>query len=171
MAVLPDLLQEKLNLVFCGTAASRESAARRAYYAHPGNLFWKTLHQVGLTPLQLRPEQYPQLLQYQIGLTDLNKAQSGVDADLDRAAYDVTGLRQKVFHYRPRVLAFTSKHGASVFYGSRKLAFGRQPELVGETMVWILPSTSGSARPHWGRLQHHWHDLGEWYAKVILASG
>ncbi len=166
MAVLPDLLQQKLDIVFCGTAASRESAARQAYYAHGGNLFWQTLHQLGLTPVQLRPEQYPQLLQYHMGLTDLNKVQSGVDAELDREAYDVVGLREKILRYRPRVLAFTSKQGASVFYGSKQLAYGRQAKLIGETMVWVLPSTSGRARPHWLRLQHHWHDLGNWYSKI-----
>ncbi|HET6586644.1 MAG TPA: mismatch-specific DNA-glycosylase, partial [Oleiagrimonas sp.] len=39
--VLPDLLRAGLGLVFCGTAPSRRSAAEGAYYAHPGNYFWR----------------------------------------------------------------------------------------------------------------------------------
>ena len=43
--VLPDILQPGLRVVFCGTAAGRASAKARAYYAGPGNSFWKTLPQ------------------------------------------------------------------------------------------------------------------------------
>ena len=43
---LPDILQPNLKVVFCGTAAGDASAKKRAYYAGPGNRFWKTLHEV-----------------------------------------------------------------------------------------------------------------------------
>ena len=162
ITVLPDLLCPQLAVVFCGTAPSSVSAARQAYYAHGGNLFWQTLYRIGLTPVQLDPQQYPQLLEFDIGLTDLNKVQSGTDAVLDPAAYDVAGLRHKILSYRPRVLAFTSKQGATVFFGRSGLAYGLQPEQVGGTAVWVLPSTSGSARPHWSRLKHHWVELAAW---------
>ncbi len=161
MMVLPDVLQAGLRVVFCGTAASRRSAAGGAYYAHPGNRFWRALHQVGLTPIQLRPEQFQQVLHYGIGLTDLNKVQSGVDAELDPAAFDRAGLTEKLLRYRPAALAFTSMHGAQSYF-RRKLAFGRQIEPVGDTIVWVLPSPSGSARPHWERLKHHWHHLADY---------
>src|SRR2546427_10087333 len=46
---LPDLLAPSLRVVFVGTAAGRESAAK-CYYAGRGNRFWRTLHEVGLTP-------------------------------------------------------------------------------------------------------------------------
>lgn len=54
MSVLPDVLKPDLKIVFCGTAAGRESAARGAYYAGSGNSFWKTLHEVGLYPALVR---------------------------------------------------------------------------------------------------------------------
>ena len=59
--ILPDLLQPGLDLVFCGTAAGRRSAEEGAYYAHPGNLFWRTLHAVALTPRLFAPAEYPLL--------------------------------------------------------------------------------------------------------------
>src|SRR3546814_13773735 len=48
--VLPDVLAPGLRLVFCGSAAGRKSAELGAYYAGPGNKFWPTLYEIGLTP-------------------------------------------------------------------------------------------------------------------------
>ncbi len=161
MPVLPDLLQTELKVVFCGTAPSRRSAQLKAYYAHGGNLFWDVLYGAGFTPIRLAPAHYGELLSYGIGLTDLNKAQIGGDAEVDSSAYDPQALVDKVLFYRPRILAFTSKNGAKVFYGRGPLDFGPQLESIGETRIWVLPSTSGSARAHWPRLEHYWYELGE----------
>src|SRR3954464_11234255 len=84
--VLPDVLVPGLKLVFCGTAPSPTSAARGAYYAGPGNRFWDILAETGLTPRRLAPEEYGLLPQFGIGLTDIVKSQSGVDADIARDA-------------------------------------------------------------------------------------
>ena len=59
-AILPDVLQPGLKLVLCGTAPSRRSAADGAYYAHPGNYFWRALHEAGLTPRQFVPSEFRQ---------------------------------------------------------------------------------------------------------------
>ena len=48
--VIPDLIRPGLRIVFCGTALGAASARAGAYYAGPGNKFWPTLHEVGLTP-------------------------------------------------------------------------------------------------------------------------
>src|ERR1700753_3045292 len=57
--VLPDVLEPGLRVVFCGTAPGTASARAGAYYAGPGNRFWVTLHEVGLTPVLLRPAPPP----------------------------------------------------------------------------------------------------------------
>lgn len=54
MTVLHDILAPNLDIVFCGTAVGNVSAQRNAYYAGPDDMFWPTLHTVGLTP---RPNQ------------------------------------------------------------------------------------------------------------------
>jgi len=87
--ILPDLLEEGLSLVICGTAPSLVSKQQQAYYAHPGNIFWKTLYEVGLTPRQLAANEYPDLLKHRIGLTDLNKTEWGADSELSRGGFDV----------------------------------------------------------------------------------
>jgi mismatch-specific thymine-DNA glycosylase len=58
MVILPDLLANNLDLVIVGTAAGRVFAKRGLYYAGPGNRFWCTLHEVGLTPTELQPDDY-----------------------------------------------------------------------------------------------------------------
>jgi len=146
--ILPDILQPGLKLVFCGTAAGKRSAAEHAYYAHPGNLFWRALFEAGLTPRQLSPSEFPQLPDYGIGLTDLAKRHSGNDDELPRDAFDVPALIAKIGHYQPRLLAFTSKHAARKVLG-RAVDYGLQVEVIGNTQLFVLPSPSGQARGHW----------------------
>jgi double-stranded uracil-DNA glycosylase len=141
--LVPDLLARNLRLVLCGTAPSRASAQRRAYYAKPGNRFWPTLHRVGLTPWQLAPEDYPQLLEWGIGLTDLCKAHCGVDSELPPNAFDIPAFERKLKRYRPHCVAFTSKNAAAAFLGFQP-QYGWQTSL-GETRIYVLCSPSGLA--------------------------
>ena len=62
--ILPDLLDYNLNIIFCGTAASKKSKKVNAYYAAPGNKFWKTLHEIELTDRHLQPHEFKLLLEY-----------------------------------------------------------------------------------------------------------
>ena len=148
--VLSDLLQHSLRLVLCGTAAGTTSAAERAYYAHPQNKFWKILHETGLTPEQLQPRQYRTLLQHGIGLTDLVKVAAGMDrATLPKlTAADRARLNRAITTFRPRFLAFTSKTAGQKFFDGKR-DYGEQLEPIGDTRVWILPSTSGAANGSW----------------------
>jgi len=146
--VLPDVLQPGLALVFCGTAAGKRSAAEGAYYAHPGNLFWRALHQAGLTPRLLAPAEFTLLPSYGIGLTDLAKHHVGNDNQLPRDAFDAAALMAKIEHHAPRMLAFTSKNGARAALG-HAVDYGLQPDAIGDTQIFVLPSPSGQARGHW----------------------
>lgn len=151
--ILPDVLTPALRVVFCGSAAGTVSARRGAYYAHPQNRFWATLHETGLTPRLLAPEEFRTLPRYGLGLTDLAKHVSGSDASLPRGADDPEGLRARIETIAPRVLAFNGKRPASVFfrrlYGVRTLQYGPQAQTIGSTALVVLPSTSPSARGFW----------------------
>ena len=146
--ILPDVLRPGLRLVFCGTAAGRRSAAERAYYAHPGNLFWRALFEAGLTPRQLAPAEFPLLSDYGIGLTDLAKRHAGNDSELPRDAFDVPALIAKIERHAPRLLAFTSKNAARAVLGGA-VHYGLQDAVIGNTRLFVLPSPSGQARGHW----------------------
>jgi TDG/mug DNA glycosylase family protein len=149
--VLDDVLQSCLQVVFCGTAAGKKSAFLRHPYAGPGNKFWATIHQIRLTDTQLSPSDYRKLLNFGLGLTDIAKRASGADSVLSSGDFDVQTLQNKLKKFSPRILAFNGKKAASVFYQrpTGKLQYGLQPDVIGETSVWVLPSTSGSARRYW----------------------
>ena len=157
--ILPDVLRPGLALVFCGTAAGKRSAAERAYYAHPGNLFWRALFEAGFTPRLLAPAEFPLLPQFGIGLTDLAKRHSGNDDELPRDAFDAPALRAKIERFAPCLLAFTSKNAARAALG-HSVDYGLQDERIGATRLFVLPSPSGQARGHW--------DIGSWCALRAL---
>jgi TDG/mug DNA glycosylase family protein len=95
------------------------------------------------------PQEFPQLPALGIGFTDLAKYHSGNDSELPRDAFDVPALVAKIERFAPRWLAFTSKHGAKAALGRGIAAYGVQPERIGTTQVFVLPSPSGQARGHW----------------------
>ena len=156
--ILPDMLAPGLRVVFCGTAAGKVSAQKRAYYAGPGNRFWPTLHEIRLTPRRLEPAEFPKVLEFGIGLTDVAKAVSGADSDLPPHGFDAESLRLKVTRFAPEALAFNGKRAANEFFGG-SASYGRQSEMVGSTVVFVLPSTSGAARRYWD--VSYWRKLAE----------
>lgn len=147
--VLPDVLQCGLKVVFCGTALGDCSACRGAYYAGPGNRFWDVLAETGLTTHRLSPEEYPLLLGFGIGLTDLVKIKSGQDMGLRAMDYDVAGFRAKIEKHAPMTVGFNGKKAAQVFIGRTPVEYGLQREKIEGATLFVLPSTSGAARGFW----------------------
>ncbi len=157
-ALVPDVLAPGLDLVFCGTAPSPISYRERAYYANPGNGFWRTLHKVGVLPELLEPKRYAEVLRHGIGLTDLNKTEYGSDHELSPQAMDRDSVRAKLRRYKPAAVAFTSKNAGSLFFGTKTLPYGRQGEVVVDGLddavlsriaYFVLSSPSGRARSWW----------------------
>lgn len=120
-------------MVFCGTAPAEASALVGQYYAGPGNRFWKTLHEIGLTGDRvLTAGEFESLSRYGIGLTDLAKNAVGTDDRIDDADFDTAALKAKILKHNPRLLAFNGKNAARGFLG-RSVAYGLQPEGIGST--------------------------------------
>ena len=163
MPILPDLLRPNLKVVFCGTAAGDKSAKARAYYAGPQNKFWAVLHQVGLIPEKLLPQDFRKVLNDGIGLTDLAKGVSGTDDKLSFRKGDRKSLESKISKYRPRAVAFNGKRAAQEFF-RRKIDYGRQDEQIENSVVFVLPSTSAAARRFWN--EKFWKELARFVRKV-----
>lgn len=161
--VLPDVLVPGLAAVFCGNAAGKVSARRGAYYAGPGNRFWPTLHEVGLTPVLLAPEEFRRLPEFGLGLTDACKVRFGSDAEVGTAHHDPTRLERAVAEAAPAHIAFVGKRAAQVSIGGQ-IEYGPQPQRFAGADTWVLPSPSGLARRFW--------DLGPWeeLARAVRAS-
>jgi TDG/mug DNA glycosylase family protein len=158
---LPDQLQAHLRLVFVGTAASQRSADLGHYYAHPGNRFWRTLHEVGITPRRYAPDEFKALLNLGIGFTDLCKLGAGMDHQALAFPIDIPAFRKKMRRYRPATIAFTSKKAASLFYGrpTKAVALGRQPPEPDFPDVFVLASPSGAASGSWS--VQPWQELAD----------
>lgn len=152
--MLPDVLVPGLRVVFCGTAAGSASARKKAYYAGPGNRFWATLAETGLTPELLEPAQFGRLPEFGIGLTDICKVLHGSDEEVGTVEFDVDGLRQRLAAVEPANLAFNGKNAARGAL-EQDVRYGLQEEQFGGAAVWVLPSTSGAAKRFW--------DVGPWW--------
>jgi TDG/mug DNA glycosylase family protein len=166
--VLPDYLGANLRVVICGTAVGKTSARRGHYYAGPGNEFWTFLHQAGLTPVSLSPEQDARILEFGIGLTDLAKTVAASSDRGLRSRFDVDEFLAKMPHRSPRVVAFHGKEAAKAV--SRHLGHGREIHLglqdwkIGESLVFILPNASGANRDA-SRLEGKTSRV-EWYKEL-----
>jgi double-stranded uracil-DNA glycosylase len=156
--VLPDVIGPGLRVVFCGTAVSAASARRAAYYAGPGNKFWATLYEIGLTPRRLRPAEYASVLDYGLGLTDLCKLQSGSDVQIGSRGFDVRRVEELIRVHAPQVIAFNGVNAGRTALRSFEI-YGRQSCSFGGAEAWVLPSTSGAANRWWDLSP--WRDLGE----------
>ena len=159
--MLPDVLAIGLRIVFCGTAAGTVSAKLGAYYAHPQNKFWRVLDTVGLTPRLVRPDEYSELPQWGLGLTDIAKRVSGMDRELPAGALGddaCATLTAKILATQPRLLAFTSLTGGRRWLG-RTAGFGDCGVRIGLTRVWLLPSPSPTAGWNWD--ETWWRRLAE----------
>ena len=165
---LPDLLAPDLRIIFVGTAAGKRSAELRHYYAGRGNRFWRTLHEVGLTPRLFEPCEFRDLLALGIGLTDMSKLGSGMDHQVAKHEFDPALFEANARLYRPRCIAFTSKKAASIWLGrsaTRAIAYGRQPRTSADLPdVFVLSSPSGAARGHWSIKP--WQELADELART-----
>jgi TDG/mug DNA glycosylase family protein len=161
---LRDLLAPNLRVIFVGTAAGKRSAELGHYYAGRGNRFWRTLHEIGLTPRVFEPEQDVNLPKLGIGLTDMSKLGCGMDRDVADHEFDPKQFEDNVRHYRPSAIAFTSKKAASIWVGdgaTRSIRYGRQPPTRPDfPETFVLPSPSGAARSHWDIAP--WQTLADW---------
>lgn len=88
------------------------------------------------------------LLSLGVGLTDLCKVHSGVDAELPDDAFDTAAFARKLKKYRPRVVAFTSKNAAQNYCGHAVDYGWCNGKNTGEhatVRFFVLPSPSGLA--------------------------
>lgn len=96
-------------------------------------------------------------------MTDLVHTEFGNDSDISDGSYDVEGFIKKVEIYRPKYIAFNGKKSASYVFGFKGITklvdYGIQVKKIGESILFVLPSTSGSARRFWD--EKYWIDLYE----------
>jgi TDG/mug DNA glycosylase family protein len=142
---LPDHLAPGLDVVFVGINPGERSARIGHYYGNPRNPFWRLLHEAGLTPRRLHPEEDHHLPRFRIGITDIVKRPSRGVGDLTAAEFarGRSALEAKLRAARPRIVCFNSKMAFVHCFGPAAFRrFGRQRVTIGAGRVFVMPSTS-----------------------------
>jgi TDG/mug DNA glycosylase family protein len=143
---LPDVIAPGLQVLFCGINPGLYSGAVGHHFARPGNRFWKVLHRAGFTDRELSPFEDRALLDCGIGVTNLVNRTTAAAAELDREELrrGARLLERKVERYRPAFLAFAGMGAYRVAFRRPRAPLGRQPEMLAESVVWLLPNPSGA---------------------------
>jgi double-stranded uracil-DNA glycosylase len=119
------------------------SAAAGAHFANPRNDFWRLLHAAGFTPRVLEPGEQLEALRYGVGLTNAAYRTTKGSGDLRRA--DFAGAAERLerlaLDLRPGAIAFVGKEAYRGAFGERP-QLGLQKRRLGETLLFVLPSTS-----------------------------
>lgn len=146
--MLIDHLRPGLRVVIAGVAPAGPPQPHRRYYAGRGNAFWQLLHDSGLVPELLGPEDDERLPEYGIGLTDLAKTVTPEPDGGTSTHYDVAGLDAKIRAVRPRAVAFVSKTAAQAYARGARLPlphdWGVTPWDVAGSPGFVLPGPSGA---------------------------
>ncbi len=164
---LPHLLQPGLRLVFIGYNPAIYSAEAGHYYARPGNQFWRHLSESGLAGRSVGPLD-DRLLPREagIGFTDLCcrptvRAEHLTRTEIVEGAHRLHG---ELLTFQPTVACFSGRGIYQHFgrhalgLGAAELAtrgYGAQPERIGATVPWVIPSSSGLASK-WHRERLEW---------------
>jgi double-stranded uracil-DNA glycosylase len=156
VSAVPDVLAPGLRVLFCGINPGRVSAAAAAHFANPRNDFWRLLDAAGFTPRLLRPEEQFEALQYGIGLTNASLRTTPGSGDLRKPDFAGAAARLEriAVELAPHAIAFVGKEAYRGAFGQRS-EHGLQERRLGETMLFVLPSTSpaNAAVPYADRLR------------------
>ena len=140
-----DVIAPDLRVLFCGINPGLYTAAVGHHFARPGNRFWPALYAGGFTARLLSPFDERELLGSGLGITNVVR-RTTASADLltkDEILEGGKVLISKVLRYRPRVLAILGLGAYRTAFKQPKAGIGRQTEMIGGTIVWVLPNPSG----------------------------
>src|SRR5690349_15379676 len=140
-----DVTAPGLRVLFCGINPGLYTAAIGHHFGRPGNRFWPALFAAGITPRLFTPYDERLLLPMGYGITNVVARASAGENDLTPAELAAGGQRlaRKVRRLRPRCLAVLGVGAYRAAFARPKAQLGRQPETIGDTVLWVLPNPSG----------------------------
>ena len=140
-----DVIAPDLKVLFCGINPGLYTAAVGHHFARPGNRFWPALHASGFTERLLSPFDERELLKSGYGITNVVPRTTPTAGLLAKEEIVAGGqrLQKKILRYRPGVLAVLGVGAYRVAFNRPKAVVGKQDELIGKTILWVLPNPSG----------------------------
>ena len=166
---IPDLVPDRLRLLFVGINPGLVSAATGLHFARPGNRFYPALRAAGILPDDvLTPaDAVPELLARGVGITNIVARASARADELDDVELVEGRARLETFveQHHPRVVALAGITSYRIAFGERKARPGRQERVLAGAEVWVVPNPSG--------LNAHESvaSLGEAYRAAAVAAG
>ena len=142
---VPDLIAPNLRVLFCGINPGLYTAAIGHHFGRPGNRFWPAMFAGGFTDQLLSPYDSGELLARGYGITNIvaratARADELTDEELVKGG---RALISKIKRYQPRIAAVLGVVAYRVAMGRKEAKVGRQEEMIGETVLWVLPNPSG----------------------------
>jgi TDG/mug DNA glycosylase family protein len=146
--VLPDIIAERLAVVFCGINPGMTAAVAGHHFVARSNRFWRVVHLAGFTSEEILAENDRTILQYGCGLTTVVERPTARADQLSKQEFAAVALRfeQKIARYAPRFVGFLGKAAYCALSGQREIAWGPQRAVFGGAAVWVLPNPSGRNR-------------------------
>lgn len=140
---VPDVLAPGLDVVFCGINPGFHSDAKAAHFANPRNDFWRLLHAAEFTPRLVDPAEQFDVLDYEIGITNAARRTTRGSSDLRRTDFEESAARLERLarELAPHAIGFVGKEAYRGPFGGRP-SHGLQAQRLGETLLYVLPSTS-----------------------------
>jgi TDG/mug DNA glycosylase family protein len=166
----PDILKSGLAALFVGINPGLMSARLGHNFANPANGFWRLMHESGLLPRRLRPEEEMALLDHGLGLTNLVGRETRGVMDLSREEMEGgrRALLAKIRKCQPLVVVFVGITVYRSFFGKKPgepVACGEQAERIDGARVFVVPNPSGR-NAHFSHAQ-----MLEHFRAVALALG
>lgn len=142
---IPDLVAPGLRVLFCGINPGLVSGFTGFHFARPGNRFWRTIHEAGLTTDLLTPDRQQELLDQGIGITNLVARTTATAAELAPAELRAGNRRlvELATRYRPRAVAVVGIDAYRSAFEAPGTQPGRQDRPIGPSTAWVLPNPSG----------------------------
>jgi TDG/mug DNA glycosylase family protein len=140
-----DVIAPRLRVLFCGINPGLYTAAVGHHFARPGNRFWPALYAAGFTDHLVSPFDERELLQSGYGITNVVMRATATADQLTREELRLGGKRlaAKVRRYEPTFLAVLGLGAFRAAWEQPSAVIGRQEQLPGKTIVWVLPNPSG----------------------------
>ena len=134
-------------MLFVGINPGIRSSVTGHHFAGFSNRFWKLLYESRLVPEPIGFADDDRLPEWGFGITNIvPRPTPGIDT-LRPAEY-VAGrlaLRRKVSRYKPPIVALVGVTVFRAMFPERRdaVALGLQPELIGQSRIFVLPNPSG----------------------------
>jgi TDG/mug DNA glycosylase family protein len=144
---LRDRIRPGVRVLFVGINPGIRSSQTGHHFAGFSNRFWTLLYESRLVAERITYEDDDRLPEWGFGITNIvPRPTPGIDTILPHEYVDGrVRLRRKIIRHRPPIVALVGVTVFRALFPDRKGAvkLGIQPELIGDSEVFVLPNPSG----------------------------